>query len=197
MVRISKAVLFAAGLGIALLSSGAREVCAETLTATFTQPDGGVTLDTYDGLVQLHVTGVGQSYANVYNDAFYLFTNQFSTIQHGWDGGFYQLAFGTGPLGLFDVGNNAANRLVGPLPDYNPDHDYTFILNTGLPSPGHLHFGVSDGGFSDNTGAFTITVTQLDRNGNPITFPHAPEPGSLALLGLSVVPLFGALRRRR
>ena len=197
MVRISKVVLFAAGLGIALLTTGAREVRAETLMATFTQPDGGVTVNTYDELVQIHVTGVGQSYANVYNDAFYLFTNQFSTIQHGWDGGFYQLTFGTGPLGLFDVGNNAENRLVGPLPDYNSDHDYTFILNTGLSSPGHLHFGVSDGGFSDNTGAYTITVTQLDRNGNPITFPHAPEPGSLALLGLGAFPLLGALRRCR
>ena len=131
------------------------------LTATFTQSDGGVTVNSYQGLVQLHVTGVGQSYANVYNDAFYLFTNQFSTIQHGWDGGFYQLAFGTSPLPLFDVGNNAERFLVGPLPAYNSAHDYTFIVDTKLVSPGVLHFGVSDGGFSDNTGAYTITVTQL------------------------------------
>lgn len=140
---------------------------------------------------------MGQSYANVYNDAFYLFTNQFSTIQHGWDGGFYQLAFGTSPLGVFDSGNDADNRLVGPLPDYSPEHDYTFNLDTGLSSAGHLHFGVSDGGFSDNTGAFTITATQLDRNGDPIQAPADPEPGSLALLGLGVFPLLGALSRSR
>jgi hypothetical protein len=197
MRHTSQAVLLAVGLGVGLFAVSARTARAETLTATFTQPDGGMTVDTYQGLVQLHVTGVGQSYANVFNDAFYLYTNQWSGIQHGWDGGFYQLAFGTSPLPIFDLGNNADNFLVGPLPDYNPAHDYTFILNTGLSSPGHLHFGVSDGGYSDNTGAFTITVTQLDQNGDPISFPDDPEPGSLTLLGLGAFPLFGALRRRR
>src|SRR5947209_17534110 len=152
MVRISKVVLFAAGLGIALLTTGAREVCAETLMATFTQPDGGVTVNTYDELVQLHVTCMCQSYANVYNDAFYLFTNQFSTIQHGWDGGFYQLAFGTSPLPIFDVGNNVERFLVGTLPAYNAAHDYTFVLITTLVSPGLLHSGVGDAGVRETAG---------------------------------------------
>jgi WD40 repeat protein len=134
----------------------------ETLTATFTQPDGGVTVNPYQGLVLLHVTGVGQSYGPVYNDAFYLYSDQFSgSPTNGHDGGYYQLAFGTSPLAAFDVGNDAANFLVGPLPPYNPAHEYTLVLDTRLSSPGHLHFGVSDGGFNDNTGAYTITVTQL------------------------------------
>jgi MYXO-CTERM domain-containing protein len=197
MQRTVKAVILAAGLGVGLFIAGTRAARAETLTATFTKPDGVVTDQTYQGDVLLHVTGVGQSYANVYNDAFYLYTNQFSSIQHGWDGGFYQLTFGTSPLPLFDRGNNAENFLVGPLPAYNLDHDYSFILNTGLTTPGQLHFGVSDGGYSDNTGAFTITVTQLGASGDPVNAPSDPEPASLAVLALGALPLLRARRRRR
>jgi len=91
-------------------------------------------------------------------------------------------------------------------PDYNPDHDYTFMLDTRLETPGQLHFGVNDGGYSDNTWAYTITVTQLvaDASGDwvpaqaqtiaSIEATSAPEPGTLALLGLGALPL---LRRRR
>jgi hypothetical protein len=134
---------------------------SETLAATFTQPDGGVTVNAYEGDVLLHVTGVGQSYGKFYNDAFYLFAGPFNAPQNGWDGGYYQLTFSTSPLVAFDLGHNAENFLVGPLPPYNPAHDYTFALNTRLSSPGLLHFGVSDGGYNDNSGAYTITVTQL------------------------------------
>ena len=120
-----------------------------------TQPDGGVTVNSYESYVLLHVTGIGQADATLYNDAFYLFTAPFTTPQNGWDGGYYQLAFGTSPLAAFDAGTDAASFLVGPLPPYNPAHEYTFVLNTRLSSPGHLHFGVSDGGFNDDTGAYT------------------------------------------
>jgi hypothetical protein len=198
MCSISKAVLLAAGLGLGLLAAGARPAPAETLTATFTQPDGGVTVNAYQGFVQLDVSGVGQSYADVFNDAFYLFTGPFAgSIRNGHDGGYYQLTFGTSPLAAFSLASNARNFLVGPLPAYNPAHEYRFILDTRLTSPGRLHFGVSDGGFSDNTGAYTITVTQLGPNGEPLPVPPMPEPGTLALLGLGAFPLFRALRRRR
>jgi hypothetical protein len=128
----------------------------ETLAATFTRPDGGVTVNAYQGYVLLHVTGVGQSYANVYNDAFYLYSGPFDPPKNGHDGGYYQLTFGTSPLPAFCLACNAASFLVGPLPAYNPAHDYT-----RLARPGALHFGVSDGGYNDNTGAYTIAVTQL------------------------------------
>jgi hypothetical protein len=133
----------------------------ETLVATFTRPDGGVTAGAYQGYVLVHVTGVGQAYGATYNDAFYLFTSPFSSPRNGHDGGYYQLTFGTNPLEAFSLASNAKNFLVGPLPAYNPGHEYTIILNTRLTSPGRLHFGVSDGGYNDNTGAYTITVTQL------------------------------------
>jgi hypothetical protein len=132
----------------------------ETLTATFTVPDGGVSVSSYSGYVLVNVTGVGQSYVTDYNDAFYLYTG-FNPPVNGHDGGYYQLAFGTSPLMAFDLGNNAVNSLVGSVPPYTATHNYTVILNTKLTTPGQLHFGVSDGGFSDNTGAYTIIVTQL------------------------------------
>ncbi|MCW3098778.1 MAG: hypothetical protein JWL77_4396 [Chthonomonadaceae bacterium] len=133
----------------------------ETLSATFTQADGGVTLAGYKGYVRLHITGVGQAYGGNHNDAFYLYENQFTPFTHGWDGGYYQLAYSPATLPVNDVGQNAVGHLVGGLPAYSPVHDYTVLLDTTLSTAGQLHFGVSDAGFSDNTGAYTITVTQL------------------------------------
>jgi hypothetical protein len=138
-------------------SSAPREV----LTATFAQPDGGVTRSLYKGYVLVKVRGIGHAYAQVYNDAFYLFTDPFTTPQNGHDGGFYQLAFGTGPLAGSNLASNAKNFLVGDLPAYNPAHEYTFVLDTKVTSPTQLHFGVSDAGYDDNEGAFSIQVTQL------------------------------------
>lgn len=134
----------------------------ETLTATFTPSEGGATVSSYKGYVLLHVSGIGQAYANQYNDAFYVYSGPFEDAPaNGHDGGFYQLAFGTSPLPERSLANNAKNFLVGPVPAYNPAHTYTVILDTKLTNPGQLHFGVTDGGYSDNTGAYTITVTQL------------------------------------
>jgi hypothetical protein len=133
----------------------------EALTATFTRPDGGVTVNSYKGYILLRVTDIGQAYGSIYNDAFYLYTGPFNTPRNGHDGGYYQLAFGTSRLTAFGLANNAKNLLAGALPAYSPAHDYTFILDTKLSSRGQLHFGVSDGGYSDNTGAYTIRVTQL------------------------------------
>jgi len=133
----------------------------ETLTATFTTAEGGASAATYTGYVLVHVTGVGQSYSSVYNDAFYLYTDPFPTPVNGHDGGFYQLTFSTSPLQIPDLPNNATHSLIGTLPPYSATHDYTLILNSNLTAPGKLHFGVSDGGYSDNTGAYTIKVTQL------------------------------------
>jgi hypothetical protein len=133
----------------------------ETLTAAFTPADGGVTVSSYKGYVLLHITGVGQAYGGTYNDAFYLYTAPFSSPQNGHDGGYYQLAFGSTTLTEFSLGSNAKNFLVGSVPPYSAAHDYTVILDTKLATPGQLHFGVTDGGYSDNTGAYTIEVAQL------------------------------------
>jgi probable HAF family extracellular repeat protein len=135
----------------------------ETLTATFTQPDGGISIGSYQGYVLLHVTGTGQAYGATHNDAFYLYDAPFDPPQNGHDGSYYQLTCGPDTLHAFDQAFNAKNSLVGPLPSYNPTHEYTFMVDTRLVSPGQLHVGVSDGGYSDNAGEFTIAVTQLVR----------------------------------
>jgi len=134
----------------------------ETLKATFTQPDGGISLAGYKGYVRLHISGVGVSYPPEHNDAFYLYDGRFaSSPTHGWDGAYYQLTYSSATLPNNDAGADAFVHLVGGTPAYNPTHEYTVLLDTGLATAGQLHFGVSDAGFSDNSGAYTITVTQL------------------------------------
>ena len=162
---------------------------SESLSATFTVPDGGVTIHPFGGYVLVNVTGVGQSYSTAYNDAFYLYSDQFASApQNGHDGGYYQLTFDTTTLVNNNLSRNAKNFIYGRLPVYNPLHNYTFILNTSLLNATQLHFGVSDGGYSDNTGAYNILITQL---------AQVPEPGSFALLfGIASVG-FSVLRNRR
>jgi len=139
----------------------------ETLTATFTRPDGGISLAGYKGFVRLHISGVGVSYPPEHNDAFYLYDGRFANGQfassptHGWDGAYYQLTYSSSTLPNNDAGADAFVHLVGGTPAYSPTHEYTVLLDTGLATAGQLHFGVSDAGFSDNSGAYTITVTQL------------------------------------
>jgi hypothetical protein len=109
------------------------------------------------GKVQITVSGVGQSAGSAYNDAFYVYTN--GTPYN--DPSYYQLTFGTTTLVGFNPSQDIKNFLVGPLPVYNPDHLYTFDINTGASTPTALHFGVGDGDFADNSGAFRITVTSV------------------------------------
>jgi len=135
---------------------------SETIASTLTQSDGGVTLGGYQGVVRVHVTGGGLSDASAHNDAFYLYDGPFAALpQNGRAGGYSQLAFSAAQLPTFDAGQNIAKRLIGPVPAYNSAHDYTVLIDTGLSTPGQLHFGVSDDSFSGNSGAYTITVTQL------------------------------------
>jgi hypothetical protein len=135
----------------------------ETLTANFNRPDGGATRAGYKGFVLVTVKGFGVAYTeNALNDAFYLFTGPFADKpQNGHDGGFYQLTFATHEIEPRDLGSNAVRSLVGPLPPYNPSHEYTVVLDTRSESLTQLHFGVSDGGFDGNKGAYVITVVQL------------------------------------
>jgi hypothetical protein len=171
--------LVAMSLVAACLATGPA-LASETLTATFTQPDGGVTTQGFDGIVQITVSGVGQSDGTTFNDAFYLF----DPPTH--DASYYQLTFGTTTLVGYDPSQDAANYILGSLPAYNPDHTYTFYLNTGVTTLTDLHFGVSDGQFSDNTGAYRITVSQV-----------VPEPASWALMVLGVGCMGASLRSRR
>jgi hypothetical protein len=154
---------------------------AEVITAFFNQPDGGVTSGEYDGQVLVMVSGVGQAAGPYYNDAFYVYTN--GTPYH--DPLYYQLSYGTSPLVPYNPVQDAVNDLPDGVPAYDPNHAYTFVLDTGVSVPTILHFGVSDGIFFDNTGDYTITISQI-----PI-----PEPLSVSLFGTGLIGL-SAIRRR-
>jgi hypothetical protein len=67
--RLRIALAFSAA---AISFSCAAPASAEVVYALFDQPDGGVTVGTYSGIVSVTVSGVGQSLADLYNDAFYL-----------------------------------------------------------------------------------------------------------------------------
>jgi hypothetical protein len=150
---MTKLALAAAGIAVLL----ATPTFAETITATFNTPDGGVTTGLYDNIVQITVSGVGQSDATAFNDAFYVYTNGAPFN----DPDYYQMTFGLSTLVAFDPAQDIKNVLIGPIPAYNPSHTYTFDINTGTTTPIALHFGVSDGDFADNSGAYTITIAQV------------------------------------
>lgn len=187
MLKILTAAFVTASIFVASDAAVAGPI--ETVTAVFTQPDGGVTVNGYDDKILVTVSGGGNSFGNCLNDAFYVYFGCPGGIYHDGNGAwlaYYQLSFGTSPLVAYDPDQNADNFLIGALPDYNPEHSYGFILDTGVNTPTLLHFGVSDGQFQDNSGAFQITVSQL----------AVPEPLSIFVFGAGLAAA-GSVRRRK
>jgi len=135
---------------------------SETLIVPFTRADGAITQHTYYGSVQITVSGTGQSLATAFNDAFYVFTDEsgnFIAPIHYRD--YYQLAWGSSTLLPYTPSNDIYFDIPGGVPAYQPSHVYTFTLNTKLTTPAHLHFGVEDGDYADNSGAYLIKITQI------------------------------------
>ena len=173
-------IVAAAALSLGL--TAVTPASAEILSVPFTQPDGGVTTGLYSGIVNVTVSGTGFSLGNLLNDAFYLFEG--ATPVH--DSQYYQLTFGTSTLVPFNPAQNAVNFIVGGLPAYQPSHVYSFLLNTGTAIPTQLHFGVGDGQFSDNGGAYRIVVTGV------------PEPATWAMMLIGFAGLgFVSMRRQK
>jgi hypothetical protein len=181
-------------LRIALASSAAAisfscaaPASAEVVYALFDQPDGGVTVGTYSGIVSVTVSGVGQSLADLYNDAFYLLPAGSLPAFSG--ASYYELSFGVSALVPNTPSQAIENYIVGGVPAYSATHIYSFNLDTGSAIPTLLHFGVNDAIFSDNTGAFTIVVTKLAA--------AVPEPSTWAMMILGFAGVgFMAYRRR-
>ena len=187
--------------GAAILDSFTRGGAHEQLSAPFVNP-ATETVGAYGGYVEVIVSGTGNSYFDLPNDAFYdIFTGlpMFDSI-----GKFYQLNVGWAGLPLFPFAgepNNIDNFIVfiegagmvapGTVPAFNPNapHQYHFVVEIP-PDAGILEFGVSDGAFSDNGGQYDIEVFQLAAQAQVVQ-----EPASWALLGLGLACV--AARRRR
>ena len=155
---------------------------AEVIVVPFTDPSPTVTTSSYSGEVTVNVGGVGQSAGTELNDAFYTYTDANGAPATPDDRGFYDLGFGTGGSA------KSIDNYVSPTPAYDPNHVYTFELDTGLSKPAPLDFQLIDNGYLDNSGSFTVSVSQVSA---------ALEPSTWALLfgGLSIVGLM--LRRTR
>ena len=169
----------------------------EQMNAVFTEPDGGVSSGAYSGLVEVSVSGTGQSYFKSFNDAFWVFEGDQPTVQ---DAGYYQLTFGRSTLVANNITQDAVYAIVYDIdvgqevaspyrPAYQSDHTYAFVLDVGTPET-TLHFGVADGGFYDNTGSYALTLRQLTETQNDI-----PEPAVLALFGIGLSGLVFSRRR--
>lgn len=148
---------------------------SETVTAPFTTTAGGVTTNQYAGLVLLTVSGTGQSAGASLNDAFYFDIPGNPT--HLAD--FFQLVTTIGASVFSGVLNpndayrhivydvDAGTAVTPPyVPPFRADNTYTFIINmnTLVPAPSGqsiLRFGVDDGFVIDNSGAYTVQITQL------------------------------------
>jgi len=184
----------------------------ETINAPFTASGGTFTANQYSGDVLLTVSGSGEAFGTQLNDAFYRNiggTPVFAGTSGIQDAGYYTLitALGSGHFNTTDSAFKylAYNVLTGDtvtsgsatasdIP-YEANDTYEVILNLGLESPSapaRLDIGVADGSYGDNTGSFSVQITQL--TGVPVT---TPDGGSTALfLGLAVGGLACINRRR-
>ena len=55
-----------------------------------------------------------------------------------------------------DVGNLVNGTYI---PEFQEDHECTFVINMNMSNPKRLNFSVSDGIFSDNSGEYVIKLT--------------------------------------
>ena len=173
-----------------------RVSAAENLHAPFTAPIGAQSVGAYSGFVEVNVSGSGHSLGSKFNEAFYPYGNGFYSLGIGWV---------DAPLGAYQP-NMYASRLitfiegVGPvapktLPPPNPaaPYSYRFVIDLGALTPQALQFGVLDGSYGDNGGAFDITLYQLREGAES----GVPEPGVWGLMILGFGLAGANLRRTR
>lgn len=111
---------------------------------------GVQTSQSYSGLIGVSVSGVGQASGTEWSDAFYVYTNSEGEPVEPHH-----------PQELFNftlwIDHQPADNIVQPIPLFNDTHEYTFFMET---SGNPIHFGVGDVFTIDNTGNYTITVSQ-------------------------------------
>ena len=175
-VRVSKAALLAAAL-IAGTADVSPALAGEILYAPFDDASGVLTSGLYSGDVWVTVSGLGQALANIDSDAFYL-RQETGGVTAPTRIGFWDLAIDASPING-SGSQEASNRIVGPVPAYDPSGVYTFEVSAGA-TPTHLYFGVDDEIYSDNAGAYTIVL-----GSQPTEVVYAPfaQPGGVETKG--------------
>ena len=178
----------------------------EDFSVAFADADGFTTGRQYSGLVEVIVSGIGQSFGTRLTDAFYYAEDGYGyvagqAIGNGW----YELgmtAEGEAPLGsnLTRIRSNIVyieglGDVTGGSrrPAYSADHVYRFVVDVSAlngGNPGTLIFGPNDGNYRDNSGKFDITLYQLGTSA-------VPEPATWAMMitGFGLAGM--AVRRRR
>jgi hypothetical protein len=120
------------------------------VTALFINgPDAVQTQYSYSGTVVVTIRGTGQAASTKYSDAFYVYTDLSGNPSTPWHGTTY-------PNWTLCINGQVSDHFV-PLLAYNPSHTYTFSMKA---PGGQINFGVCDGNPTDNTGSYTITITQ-------------------------------------
>src|SRR5579885_2267785 len=124
---------------------------SEVLTIPFSEGTNGVqTTRSYAGIVTVTVSGTGQASGTQMSDAFYLYTDysgQPITPVHPTE--YYNWTLW--------INGSPADNFVHPIPPYHPSHVYTFTMNA---PGGTLNFAVGDTATADNSGAYTVIITQ-------------------------------------
>lgn len=174
-----------------------RVSAAEALHAPFTAPIGAQSANSYSGFVEVNVSGSGYSLGPNFNDAFYPYGgNSFYGLGIGWVDSPLQ---GGNPtkyasrLITFIEGVGAVPAGTLPARNFAAPYSYRFVIDLGALTPQSLQFGVLDGVFSDNGGAYDITLYQL-REG---AAGGVPEPGVWALMILGFGLAGTGVRRSR
>lgn len=189
----------AASASTAILDEYTRTGQTDTLYVPFTSWSV-LTPGSYMGPVEVLVSGTGYSLWNIINDSFHGVAGQTPL-----DSQYYQLNVGwdSAPLVPFSgEPRNITNFIsfvegVGAVtPAYTPayagDNTYHFVIDTGLLATSQLQFGVSDGNFGDNGGAYNLQVWQLEKKSASV--PDTPAPYALASLA-ALLAASGRLRR--
>ncbi len=151
----------------------------ETLVVPFSLGTNGVQTNlSYIGAVTVTVAGVGQASGTQWSDAFYIYTDSSGLpIDPRHPTEFYNWTLW--------INGGPADNWVQPIPPYNDAHIYNFSMNApGSP----LTFAVGDAGTGDNTGAYTITLTQ-DITGTQLVYLPLVEKNYVAALRVPVLVL--------
>jgi PEP-CTERM motif len=142
----------------------------ENVVAPFGANVGATTTGTYTGFVEILVSGRGFSLGSRINDAFYL-----TDTGQGLANNFYHLGLGTtaqpwnaatpnfpslGVERFMSFINGVGSVSAGTIPAFDPGSTYNFVVDLSSQSS-KLTFGVLDGIYSDNGGAYALSVWQL------------------------------------